>query len=34
MNFFKNIKLDNVHIDTVTYLYDPPASWANPTDCG
>lgn len=31
---FKDIVFDNVHEDAMLNIYDPPTSWANPTDCG
>lgn len=31
---FKLTVFDNVHEDSMVYIFDPPKGWANPTDCG
>jgi hypothetical protein len=31
---FVNVVFNNVHQDTLAFMYSPPEAWANPDDCG
>lgn len=33
LHTFKFSTFENVHHDAISYLFDPPAGWNNPTDC-
>lgn len=32
-HIFSNIVLNNVNVDRMIYIMDPPSNWINPTDC-